>query len=44
MTMSRWSRAGLKIPHTGGAALMHAQPEKDWSAEALAAEVGMSRS
>ena len=25
-------------------ALMHAQPAKDWSAEALAAEVGMSRS
>ena len=37
--------AGLKDPQIGRAlALMHAQPAKDWSAEALAAEVGMSRS
>jgi AraC-like DNA-binding protein len=37
--------AGLRDPQIGRAlALMHAQPAKDWSAEALAAEVGMSRS
>jgi hypothetical protein len=37
--------AGLRDAHIGRAlALMHAQPAKDWSAEALAAEVGMSRS
>jgi AraC-like DNA-binding protein len=37
--------AGLRDPQIGQAlALMHAKPAKDWSAEALAAEVGMSRS
>jgi len=37
--------AGLKDPQVGQAlSLMHAEPAKDWSAEALAAEVGMSRS
>src|SRR5690349_263779 len=37
--------AGLKDSQIGKAlALMHAKPAKDWSAEALAAEVGMSRS
>ena len=37
--------AGLKDSQIGNAlALMHANPAKDWSAEALAAEVGMSRS
>ena len=37
--------AGLKDPQVGRAlSLMHANPAKDWSAEALAAEVGMSRS
>ncbi len=37
--------AGLKDSQIGKAlALMHANPAKDWSAEALAAEVGMSRS
>jgi len=37
--------AGLRDPQIGQAlALMHATPAKDWSAEALASEVGMSRS
>jgi len=37
--------AGLRDPQIGRAlTLMHAQPAKDWSAEALAADVGMSRS
>ena len=37
--------AGLRDPQIGQSlALMHAKPAKDWSAEALAAEVGMSRS
>ena len=37
--------AGLRDPQIGRAlALLHAKPAKDWSAEALAAEVGMSRS
>jgi len=37
--------AGLRDSQIGKAlALMHAKPAKDWSAEALAAEVGMSRS
>jgi AraC-like DNA-binding protein len=37
--------AGLRDTQIGRAlALMHAQPAQDWSAEALAAEVGMSRS
>jgi AraC-like DNA-binding protein len=37
--------AGLRDPQVGKAlALMHAKPAKDWSAEALAADVGMSRS
>jgi len=37
--------AGLRDPQIGQAlALMHAKPARDWSAEALAAEVGMSRS
>jgi AraC-like DNA-binding protein/mannose-6-phosphate isomerase-like protein (cupin superfamily) len=37
--------AGLRDPNIGRAlALLHASPAKDWSAEALAAEVGMSRS
>ena len=37
--------AGLKDPQIGQAlSLMHARPAQDWSAEALAAEVGMSRS
>ena len=37
--------AGLRDPQIGRAlGLMHAAPAKDWSAEALAAEVGMSRS
>jgi AraC-like DNA-binding protein len=37
--------AGLRDPQIGRAlALMHANPAKDWSAEALAMDVGMSRS
>ena len=37
--------AGLRDAQIGRAlTLMHAQPAKDWSAESLAAEVGMSRS
>jgi AraC-like DNA-binding protein/mannose-6-phosphate isomerase-like protein (cupin superfamily) len=37
--------AGLRDPHVGRAlALLHASPAKAWSAEALAIEVGMSRS
>jgi transcriptional regulator GlxA family with amidase domain len=37
--------AGLRDPQIGKAlSMMHAAPAKDWSAEALAAEVGMSRS
>ena len=37
--------AGLKDPQIGQAlSLMHAKPAQDWSAEALAADVGMSRS
>jgi len=37
--------AGLRDPHIGRAlTLLHATPAKAWSAEALAAEVGMSRS
>lgn len=37
--------AGLRDPQIGRAlALMHAKPAQAWSAEALAAEVGMSRS
>lgn len=37
--------AGLRDPQVGQAlALLHANPAKDWSAEALAADVGMSRS
>jgi len=37
--------AGLRDPHIGRAlSLLHANPAKAWSAEALAAEVGMSRS
>ncbi len=37
--------AGLRDPQIGRAlALMHARPAKDWSAEALGSEVGMSRS
>jgi len=37
--------AGLRDPQIGKAlSLMHARPEQDWSADALAAEVGMSRS
>jgi AraC-like DNA-binding protein len=37
--------AGLRDAQIGKAlALMHAKPAKDWSAEGLAAEVGMSRS
>ena len=37
--------AGLRDPQIGRAlALMHGNPAKDWSAEALATEVGMSRS
>ncbi|HEY5807203.1 MAG TPA: AraC family transcriptional regulator [Povalibacter sp.] len=37
--------AGLRDPQIGQAlALLHAKPAKDWSADALAAEVGMSRS
>jgi AraC-like DNA-binding protein len=37
--------AGLRDSQIGKAlALMHAHPAKDWNAEALAAEVGMSRS
>ena len=37
--------AGLRDPQIGRAlALMHARPAKEWSAEALAAEVGMWRS
>jgi AraC-like DNA-binding protein len=37
--------AGLKDPQVGRAlSLMHAKPAKDWSAEELATEVGMSRS
>jgi len=35
----------LRDPQTGQAlTLMHAKPAKDWSAETLAADVGMSRS
>jgi AraC-like DNA-binding protein len=37
--------AGLRDPHVGRAlALLHARPGEDWTAEALALEVGMSRS
>jgi AraC-like DNA-binding protein len=37
--------AGLRDPQVGQAlTLMHAKPAKDWSAEVLASEVGMSRS
>jgi AraC-like DNA-binding protein/mannose-6-phosphate isomerase-like protein (cupin superfamily) len=37
--------AGLRDPHIGRAlALLHARPAEAWSAEKLAAEVGMSRS
>ena len=37
--------AGLRDPHIGRAlTLLHANPAKAWSAEALAVEVGMSRS
>ena len=37
--------AGLRDPNIGRAlSLLHASPAKAWSAEALAAEVGMSRS
>ena len=37
--------AGLRDPHIGRALnLLHASPAKAWSAESLAAEVGMSRS
>lgn len=37
--------AGLRDPQVGRAlSLMHAAPAKDWGAEALGAEVGMSRS
>jgi AraC-like DNA-binding protein len=37
--------AGLRDPHIGRAlALLHARPVEDWTAEALALEVGMSRS
>jgi len=37
--------AGLRDPHIGRAlTLLHASPAKAWSAEGLAAEVGMSRS
>ena len=37
--------AGLRDPHIGRAlALLHARPGDDWTAEALALEVGMSRS
>jgi len=37
--------AGLRDPQIGKAlSMMHANPAKDWSAEALAAELGMSRS
>jgi AraC-like DNA-binding protein len=37
--------AGLRDPQIGQAlSLMHAKPAKDWNAEALAAEIGMSRS
>lgn len=37
--------AGLRDPQIGRAlALLHARPTKDWTAEALAIEVGMSRS
>ena len=37
--------AGLRDPNIGRAlALLHASPAKAWTAEALAAEVGMSRS
>jgi AraC-like DNA-binding protein len=37
--------AGLRDPQIGRAlALMHGNPAKDWSAEALATEIGMSRS
>jgi AraC-like DNA-binding protein len=37
--------AGLRDPQIGQAlTLMHAQPAQEWSAEALAAKVGMSRS
>ncbi len=37
--------AGLRDPQIGRAlGLMHAKPAHDWSAEALAADVGMSRS
>ena len=37
--------AGLRDPHIGRAlALLHARPTDDWTSEALAVEVGMSRS
>ncbi|MGH8384707.1 MAG: AraC family transcriptional regulator [Pseudomonas sp.] len=37
--------AGLRDPHIGRAlALLHARPTESWTAEALAQEVGMSRS
>lgn len=37
--------AGLRDPHIGRAlALLHARPTEGWTAEALAFEVGMSRS
>ncbi|HEF4760757.1 TPA: AraC family transcriptional regulator [Pseudomonas putida] len=37
--------AGLRDPHIGRAlALLHARPTESWTAEALALEVGMSRS
>jgi AraC-like DNA-binding protein len=37
--------AGLRDPHIGRAlALLHARPTEGWTAEALALEVGMSRS
>jgi AraC-like DNA-binding protein len=37
--------AGLRDPQIGRAlGLMHAQPARDWSAEGLAEEIGMSRS
>jgi AraC-like DNA-binding protein len=37
--------AGLRDPHVGRAlALLHARPTEGWTAEALALEVGMSRS
>ncbi len=37
--------AGLRDPHIGRAlALLHARPTENWTAEALALEIGMSRS